>query len=231
MPRTAVIIPAFNEAEAVDKVVAAIPAEYAGLIVVVDNNSTDATAEKARRRGAVVLNETRRGYGYACLKGMEYLNAGADKPDIVVFLDGDYADYPEEMGVLVRPIAEGRCDMVIGSRTLGKHTRGAMTPWQEAGTCLIVLLIRLLYRTSFTDLGPFRAVRFDRLLALGMEEKTYGWTVEMQVKALKFGLRVVEAPVGYRRRIGKSKISGSLKGSLLAGWRMAAVVLKLRQKP
>jgi glycosyltransferase involved in cell wall biosynthesis len=231
MPDIAIIIPALNEADSIGKVIAAIPADFADEVVVVDNNSTDLTSQRARDAGALVLNENRQGYGYACLKGIEYLKSKPKSPAIVVFLDADYADYPEEMADLVKPILEQDFDLVIGSRTLGKRSKGAMTPWQRAGNRLITLLIRILYKTAFTDLGPFRAIKFDRLVALDMQEKSYGWTVEMQLKAVKMGLRVLEIPVKYRARIGKSKISGTPKGSLLAGYRMAAVTLNLRQGP
>ena len=230
MSRTAIVIPAFNEAGAIAKVIAAIPAAYAGLVVVVDNNSTDSTPEKARAAGAVVLHEQRQGYGYACLKGIEYLNAITDKPDIVVFLDGDYADYPGEMAGLVKPITEKDYDLVMGSRILGKREKGAMTPWQLAASRLIMLSIRALYGATFTDLGPFRAIKFDRLRELGMKETTYGWTAEMQIKAAQRGWRILEVPADYRVRIGKSKISGTLRGSLVAGYRIAAVILRLRRK-
>jgi glycosyltransferase involved in cell wall biosynthesis len=228
MTSVAVIIPALNEGDSVARVIAAIPPDCAGEIVVVDNNSTDSTEEKARAAGALVLHEKQRGYGYACLKGIEYLKSQPRPPDIVVFLDADYSDYPEEMPRLLKPILEQGCGLVIGSRLLGERTRRALFPWQAAGIRLVTLFIRLLYGCSFSDIGPFRAVKFDRLLALNMREKTYGWTVEMQLKAVKLGLRIVEVPVKYRARIGKSKISGTPKGVLLAGYRMIAVVLKLR---
>jgi glycosyltransferase involved in cell wall biosynthesis len=227
MSRVAVIIPAFNEAASIEKVIAGIPPTFAREVVVVDNNSTDATPEKARDAGAVVLREHGQGYGYACLKGMEYLESKTDRPDVVVFLDADFADYPEEMGDLVKPITEQGYDLVLGSRLLGKRTKDTMPPWQTSFNRMITLLIRILYGARFTDLGPFRAIRFDRLLALDMSEKTYGWTVEMQLKAVKQGLRILEIPVSYRARIGKSKISGTLKGSLLAGCTIMAVMLRL----
>jgi glycosyltransferase involved in cell wall biosynthesis len=223
----AVIIPAFNEAASIEKVIAAIPADFAGEIVVVDNNSADSTPEKAADAGAFVLQEHRQGYGYACLKGVEYLRSKSPCPTVVVFLDADFADYPEKIAELTKPIFEQDYDLVIGSRTLGENTKGAMTPWQTTGNRLITLLIGILYKTTFTDLGPFRAIKFDRLLELNMEETTYGWPVEMQLKAVKHGLRILEIPVNYRARIGKSKISGTFKGSLLAGYRMIIVTLKL----
>jgi glycosyltransferase involved in cell wall biosynthesis len=223
-----VIIPAYNEAASIAKVIAEIPVGFADDVVVVDNNSTDSTSEEARKAGAFVLKEHRQGYGHACLKGIEYLRSKTCSPAIVIFLDADYADYPEEITNLIKPIIERDYDLVIGSRTLGEKMKGAMKPWQTSGNRLITFLIRALYKTSFTDLGPFRAIKFDRLLALNMKEKTYGWSVEMQIKAVKQGLRILEIPVKYRARIGKSKISGTFKGSLLAGYRMAAVTLKLR---
>ena len=228
MPGVAVIIPACNEAGAIARVIAAVPEEFRGRVLVVDNNSTDGTPEIARKAGAHVLREERQGYGYACLKGVEYLKGVPDKPDVVVFLDGDYADYPEEMGDLVKPLASRDYDMVLGSRIRGQKLPGALMPWQEAGNRLITLLIRVLYKTSFTDLGPFRAVRFEKLAAMDMRETGYGWTVEMQLKAVKQGLRILEIPVRYRPRIGKSKISGSIKASLRAGYRIVKVIFKLR---
>ncbi len=231
MPGVAVIIPACNEAGAIAKVIAGVPAEFRGRVLVVDNNSTDATAEIARASGAHVLQEERRGYGYACLKGIEHLKESPDKPDIVVFLDGDYADYPEEMEKLVKPLTAQGYDMVLGSRIQGQRVSGALTPWQEAASHLITLLIRMIYKASFTDLGPFRAVKFEKLLAMNMQETGYGWTVEMQLKAVKQGMRILEVPVKYRPRIGKSKISGSIANSLKAGYRIVNVIFNLRTAP
>jgi glycosyltransferase involved in cell wall biosynthesis len=227
-PVIVVIIPAFNEADSIARVLADIPDGLAAGVVVVDNNSSDATADNARKAGVTVLREPRQGYGYACARGIEHCNALPRKPDIVVFLDADYADFPEEMSDLVKPIIEQGFDMVIGSRALGRTERGAMTPQQIFGNRLATSLIRLLYKTSFTDLGPFRAIKFDRLMALGMRDRSYGWTVEMQVKAVRQGLRIREVPVSYRARIGRSKISGTVRGTVLGGYRILATIFKHR---
>jgi glycosyltransferase involved in cell wall biosynthesis len=205
-PVIAVIIPAFNEAESITRVLSDIPKNLVSEVIVVDNNSDDTTEENARNASATVVNEPRQGYGYACHRGLEYLKSKSRKPDIVVFLDGDYSDYPEEMNKLIQPITEEGHDLVIGSRVPGSMEKGAMTPQQIFGNRLIVFLIRLLYGHRFTDPGPFRAIRFDKLVGLDIENKKYGWPIEMQLKALKQGFR-----------IGKSKISGTLKGSLKAG--------------
>ncbi len=228
LPGIAVIIPAFNEAEAIGRVIADIPRELVSEVVVVNNNSTDATAERARSAGATVLDEPRQGYGFSCLAGIDYLRAKppSERPEITVFLDGDYSDYPEEMTSLLRPVMAGECDLAIGARV--RKGKGAMPGHQRFGNRLATTLIRLLYGVKFTDLGPFRAIRFDRLLALGMQDQTYGWTVEMQVKAVKQGFRICEVPVSYRARIGRSKISGSIGSSLLAGRRMIATILRYR---
>ncbi len=208
----AVIIPAFNEEPSVGKVVSAIPA-WIDDVVVVDNGSSDATAEVARAHGARVVSEPRRGYGSACLTGIAALKG----PGVVVFLDADFSDYPEEMSLLVDPIAQGEADMVIGSRTLGRRESGALTPQARFGNWLACTLIRLLWKVSYSDLGPFRAVRLATLRRLDMRDRNYGWTVEMQIKAAREGIRIREAPVSYRRRIGKSKVSGTVRGVLGAG--------------
>ena len=213
--RVAVIIPAHNEERSLPMVLDAIPAGLAEEVVVVDNASTDRTADAARSRGATILFELRRGYGSACLRGMEHLVTL--RPDVVVFLDADYSDHPQEMPRLLEPIADGDADLVIGSRVLGTRERGALLPQARAGNWLATRLIRMLYGGRFTDLGPFRAVRFEALLALGMADRDFGWTAEMQVKALLRGLRVVEVPVSYRRRIGASKITGTVSGTVKAG--------------
>jgi len=213
--RVAVIIPAHNEERSLPLVLDAIPAGLVEEVVVVDNASTDRTADAARSRGATILFEPRRGYGAACLRGLEHLKT--TRPDVVVFLDADYSDHPEEMPGLLEPIARGGADLVIGSRVLGTRERGALLPQARAGNWLATRLIRMLYGGRFTDLGPFRAVRFEALLALGMADRDFGWTAEMQVKALRRGLRVVEVPVSYRRRIGASKITGTVSGTVKAG--------------
>jgi glycosyltransferase involved in cell wall biosynthesis len=213
--RVAVVIPAHNEERSLPMVLDAIPAGLVEEVVVVDNASTDLTADAARSRGATILFEPRRGYGAACLRGLGHLVA--TRPDVVVFLDADYSDHPEEMPGLLEPIARGSADLVIGSRVLGTRERGALLPQARAGNWLAARLIRILYGGRFTDLGPFRAIRFEALLALGMADRDFGWTAEMQVKALRRGLRVVEVPVSYRRRIGASKITGTVSGTLKAG--------------
>ena len=217
----AVVIPALDEEQAIGKVLRDIP-EGASQVVVVDNGSRDRTAEVARGLGAEVVAEPRRGYGQACLTGIAQL----DRPDIVVFLDGDYSDYPEEMSELVAPLLAGEADMVIGSRTLGQREKGALLPQARFGNWLSTLLIRLLFGVSFTDLGPFRALRFDALQRLAMQDRDFGWTVEMQVKAARLGLRAVEVPVRYRRRIGTSKITGTLSGTLRAGHKILWTIFR-----
>ncbi|MEO1437728.1 MAG: glycosyltransferase family 2 protein [Bacteroidota bacterium] len=227
--RIDVIIPAFNEENAVDKVVAELPRDLIREIIVCNNGSTDRTAEVARESGATVLDEPQKGYGHACLKGIEYLNnkPAEDQPDIVVFLDADYSDYPEESRKLVEPILEEDADLVIGSRALGNLERGSMTPQQVFGNWLATNLIRLFYNYHFTDLGPFRAIKWQKLIELDMVDKTYGWTVEMQVKAAKMKFKCCEIPVTYRKRIGKSKVSGTVKGTILAGHKILWTIFKL----
>ncbi len=209
---TVVIIPALNEQESIDRVIASIP-RWVKETIVVDNGSTDATTERARAAGATVIAEPRRGYGRACLTGCQAArNAG-----IVVFLDGDLSDYPERMEKLVRPIAEGRADFVLGSRRQGLRECGALLPQQQFGGWLACALIRLLWGYRYTDLGPFRAIRTDSLQCLRMDDENFGWTVQMQIRAVVAGLRIIEIPVDYRRRIGRSKISGTVRGVLGAG--------------
>jgi glycosyltransferase involved in cell wall biosynthesis len=221
-----VIIPAFNEAESIGKVVRDIPSDKVRNVLVVDNNSTDDTARNAQREGVVLLRQTIQGYGASCLKGMEFLAALDEKPEVVVFLDGDYSDYPEELSLLTSPITSGIMDMVIGSRVLGQREKHSLTPQQLVGNWIAVKMLRLMYGYSFTDLGPFRAIRYDKLLQLEMCDMNYGWTVEMQVKAAKKKLRCVEVPVSYRVRIGQSKVSGTLKGSVLAGYKIILTLLR-----
>lgn len=229
VPIIDVIIPAYNEEQSIGKVLEAIPRPLVREVLVCNNASTDRTAEVACDAGAVVLHQPRKGYGSACLKGMDYLQAKpvGQQPDIVVFLDGDFSDHPEEMPALIAPILEGNMDLVIGSRVLGNLERGAMQPQQIFGNWLATTLIRWFYRYSFTDLGPFRAIRFDRLMALGMVDPDFGWTVEMQVRAAKMGLRCTEIPVSYRQRIGVSKVSGTIRGTLLAGHKILWTIFKL----
>ena len=226
MPGISVIIPALNEEKAIANVLADIPAELVQEVIVIDNGSDDNTAVAAENAGATVIAELKKGYGYSCLKGMEYLTSKEVKPDIVVFLDGDYSDYPEEMNKLVSPIANSNIDMVIGSRTLGSREKGAMLPQQLFGNWLATSLLKVLYGARFTDLGPFRAIKYDKLMELKMTDTTYGWTVEMQIKAAKAGLKFAEVPVNYRKRIGKSKITGTVKGTVLAGYKIISTIIK-----
>ena len=219
--RIAVIIPALNEESAIGRVLAEIPS-WVDHVVVADNGSTDRTAEIARAAGATVVPEAYPGYGAACLAGLTRIGDA----DIVVFLDGDYSDHPEEMTTLVDPIVAGSADMVIGSRVLGERERGALTPQQVFGNWLATTLIRLIWQVRYTDLGPFRAIRADALRRLAMSDRTYGWTVEMQIKAAIAALKVAEVPVRYRRRIGVSKISGTIKGTIKAGWKILSIIGK-----
>ncbi|WP_204356527.1 glycosyltransferase family 2 protein [Arcticibacterium luteifluviistationis] len=222
-----VIIPAFNEALSIDKVIAEIP-DFVEEVVVVNNNSSDHTAQAAKDAGATVLDEPRQGYGYACLKGIEYLKN--KNPEIVVFLDADYSDYPEELTDIIAPILNQNMDMVIGSRNLGNKEPGSMTPQQIFGNWLATTLIKLFFKVSYTDLGPFRAIKYQSLVDLAMVDQTYGWTVEMQLKAAKKGLKVTEVPVKYRKRIGKSKVSGTVKGTILAGYKILSWIFKYALK-
>jgi glycosyltransferase involved in cell wall biosynthesis len=224
-----VIIPAYNEEESIGLVLADIPREWVRDIIVCNNASSDNTAAVAREAGAVVVDQPRKGYGSACLKGMEYIQARpeSEQPDIIVFLDGDYSDHPEELPEVVRPIIEGDKDLVIGSRAIGDLERGAMMPQQIFGNWLATSLIKLFYRYHFTDLGPFRAIKWPKLLEIQMEDPNFGWTVEMQVKAAKYKLSYAEVPVSYRRRVGVSKVSGTVKGSILAGHKILWTIFKL----
>jgi len=223
MPLTVtVIIPALNEAGNIAELVAAVLAQNVAQIVVVDNGSTDDTGASARAAGALVVREDRRGYGHACAAGV----AAADG-DILVFLDGDFSFLPEELPRLIEPIQRGGADLVLGSRTLGHIQPGAMPPHQRFGNQLTAGLMRLLYRLAVTDLGPYRAIRRELLLGLGMAEMTFGWPTEMIVKAARQAARIHEVPVSYApRRAGKSKVSGTLRGSLLAGWYIIGVTLR-----
>ncbi len=217
----AVIIPALNEERAIASVIGDLPSCIRQLIVV-DNGSTDRTGEIAAELGATVVLEPERGYGRACLAGMAALKS----PDVVVFLDGDYSDHPDELPQLVAPIAENRVDLTIGSRVLGQRERGALAPQARFGNALATMLIRALFGVRFTDLGPFRAIGYEQLLQLGMADRDYGWTVEMQVKAARLGLRCCEIPVRYRRRIGVSKISGTVIGSIRAGYKILWTIFR-----
>ena len=215
--KVSVLIPVFNERDSLPLVVADIPRAIVAEVVVVDNGSTDGTDLIARNLPVRLVRETRRGYGSACLAGLAALEASP--PDVVVFLDGDYSDHPEEMPSLLAAI-EGGADLVIGSRALGRREPGALLPQARFGNLFACFLIRLLYRHRYTDLGPFRAIRWDACRRLNMRDTNFGWTCEMQVKALREGLRVAEVPVSYRRRVGVSKITGTLSGTVRAGYKI-----------
>ena len=217
--KVSVIIPVLNEEASIGKVISDIP-EFVDDIVVVDNGSTDETVNIARAKGARVVFEPERGYGIACLTGI----ASLQETEIVVFLDGDYSDFPGEMPLLVDPIIDGRYDMVIGSRVAGNAEKGALTPQAVFGNWLSCKLMRLFWGVKYTDLGPFRAIRYDALQSLGMRDRNYGWTVEMQIKAAQRGVRELEVPVSYRKRIGLSKISGTLRGVVGAGTKILATI-------
>ncbi len=218
MPRISVVIPAVNEATSIGLVLGDLPAGLAE-VVVVDNGSTDDTAAVARAAGATVVREDRKGYGSACLAGIEYLRRN-QPPEILVFIDGDYSDHPEELPLIVGPILADEADLVIGSRVTGQRERGALLPQALFGNQLATALIRLMTGVRFTDLGPFRAVRWSALEQIRMVDTTFGWTVEMQLKAAQLGLRCVEVPVRYRRRVGVSKITGTLSGTVRAGYKI-----------
>jgi len=221
-----VVIPAFNEQESIVHILKDMPMDWVREVVVVNNNSTDDTVKRASGNGATVLDEPRQGYGYACLKGIDYLKNKTDQPDIIVFMDADYSDHPEELALVVQPIVERNMDMVIGSRALGIRENKSMMPQQLFGNWLATRLIRLFYGVKFTDLGPFRALKFNKLLELNMQDTTYGWTVEMQVKAVKRKYEFYEVAVSYRERIGVSKITGTIKGTILAGYKILFTILK-----
>lgn len=229
MPLIKVIIPAYNEENAIANVIRDIPG-IVQEVIVVNNGSTDRTAEVAAKAGATVLTENRKGYGYACLKGLDHIEHSKDGADIVVFLDGDYSDHPEELPEITGPIAQGNMDMVIGARVSALRESGAMTPQQVFGNRLACTLMKWFFGAKYTDLGPFRAIRYDSLQALKMEDKTYGWTVEMQLKALKQKLRYTEVPVNYRNRIGVSKVSGTVKGTIMAGYKILLWIFKYSLK-
>ncbi len=223
--RVDVVIPAFNEERVVGDVVSAIPRPPVERVVVADNNSRDRTAAVAAAAGAIVVPAPRQGYGSACLAGLAWLRAN-QPPDVVAFLDADGSDFADELPLLLQPIADERADLVIGSRTLGHREPGALLPQARAGNLVACALIRLLYGHRYTDLGPFRAVRWHALERLAMRDPDFGWTAEMQVKALRHGLRVAEVPVSYRRRVGVSKITGTLWGTLRAGHKILWTVAR-----
>ncbi len=224
-PVVKVIIPAFNEAESIPYVIREIP-EMVHEVIVVSNNSTDDTEENARNAGATVLLEPQKGYGYACLKGMEYISRQDQKPDIIVFLDGDYSDYPEEMHKILEPIIQDDKDFVVGARVGKWREEGSMTFPQIFGNKLATTLMKLFFNSRFTDLGPFRAIKYEKLLQLNMVDKTYGWTVEMQLKALRQNFSYAEVPVHYKNRIGVSKVSGTIKGAIFAGVKILGWIFK-----
>ena len=220
--RTSIIIPAYNEESSIGLVLDALPQEKIHEIIVVDNGSTDATARVAQEHGARVVKEPRKGYGSACLKGIDELDA----PDIVVFIDGDFSDFPEEIVLLIRPIENGEKDFVLGSRMILPKSQSALLPQARYGNRLAVFLIKLFFKHEFTDLGPFRAIRYSSLMSIGMKDMDFGWTVEMQIKAVRNGLRIREVPVNYRKRIGISKISGTVLGTFRAGIKIIYTIFK-----
>jgi len=224
MPAIVVVIPAFNEEDSIGRVLGDIPRDLVGSVIVANNGSTDGTRQAAEAGGAVVVDEPRRGYGQACLTGMD--KAAGYHPDIIVFLDGDYSDYPEDMREIVQPIVDGRADFVLGSRILGERETGAMVPQAYWGNKFCVWLMRLFFGVRFTDLGPFRAITWPALLALNMADRNFGWTAEMQVKAALRGIRILETPVRYRKRIGTSKVSGTVSGTIKAGYKILYTIFK-----
>lgn len=222
-----VIIPAFNEQNSIGSVIQDIPKDLVRDIIVVDNNSNDETSINAKNAGATVLKEKRQGYGFACLKGIEHCTKKEIKPDVIVFLDADYSDFPEEMNLLLNKIWKG-ADMVIGNRVKSKREKGSMMPQQVFGNWLACNLMKIMYGYKYEDLGPFRAIKFNKLQEIGMKDTTYGWTVEMQVKALKLKMDIKQVDLSYRKRIGQSKVSGTVKGSIMAGYKIITTIFKYR---
>ncbi len=222
-----VIIPAFNEQNSIGSVINDIPKDLVRDIIVVDNNSSDETSINAKNAGATVLKQPLQGYGNACLKGIEHITNKEQQPDVVVFLDADYSDFPQEMSLLLNKIWKG-ADMVIGNRVKEKREKGSMTIPQIFGNWLACNLMKIIYGYRYQDLGPFRAVKFNKLQEIGMVDKTYGWTVEMQVKALNLKMNVQQVDLSYRKRIGHSKISGTVKGSVLAGYKIITTIFKYK---
>jgi glycosyltransferase involved in cell wall biosynthesis len=224
-PKIIVVIPAYNEANSIALVIKEIPTIVSQTIVV-NNASTDATQKVAENAGATVLTESKMGYGHACLRGLTYVAKQEILPDIIVFLDGDYSDYPEQLTQIVSPIINQDYDMVIGARVKEQREKGSMTPQQVFGNSLACWLMKLLFKANYTDLGPFRAIKYKSLLSLNMQDTTYGWTVEMQLKALRKGLKYKEVSVKYKKRIGVSKVSGTLKGTIFAGVKILSWIFK-----
>jgi glycosyltransferase involved in cell wall biosynthesis len=225
MPAIKVIIPAFNEEKSIAKVIAEIP-DLIEEIVVVNNNSTDQTVQVSTKAGATVITEKSKGYGYACLKGIDYLSQEDKTPEILVFLDGDFSDFPQELTKVIQPILDNKADFVVGARVKELRESGSLTPQQVFGNCLACFLMKILYQSSFTDLGPFRAIRWDTLKNLKMSDKTYGWTIEMQLKVLRQEISYQEVPVSYKKRIGVSKVSGTVKGTIFAGVKIIGWIFK-----
>jgi glycosyltransferase involved in cell wall biosynthesis len=226
-PRVSVVIPVFNEQDAITQVIEDLPKHLLHEIIVVDNGSTDETARLASAAGARVVTESRKGYGSACLRGIQ----ASDAPDIIAFIDGDYSDHPEEMAQVLAPIIAGHAEFTIGSRVLGNREPGALLPQARFGNWLATALISAFFGVDFTDLGPFRAIRKDTLDQLVMQDTTFGWTVEMQVKAARRRVRTAEVPVSYRKRIGVSKITGTLEGTIKAGWKILFTIFKYAARP
>ena len=224
-----VIIPAINEGDSIGLVVSEIP-DHVSEIVVVDNGSEDDTVANATKAGATVITEDRKGYGFACLKGLNYISERSKTPDIIVFIDGDYSDYPEELDKIIAPILENDIDFVVGARKKSLREPGSMTPQQVFGNKLATFLMRLFFRSKFTDLGPFRAIKYEKLKELKMQDTTYGWTVEMQLKILRKKMSYIEVPVRYKRRIGISKVSGTVKGTIFAGIKILGWIFKYSLK-
>ena len=225
MPAIKVIIPAFNEEKSIVKVIAEIP-DLVEEIVVVNNNSTDQTVQVSTKAGATVITEKSKGYGYACLKGIDYLSQEDKTPEILVFLDGDFSDFPQELTKVIQPILDDKADFVVGARIKELRESGSLTPQQVFGNWLACFLMKILYQSSFTDLGPFRAIRWDTLENLKMSDKTYGWTIEMQLKVLRQKISYQEVPVSYKKRIGVSKVSGTVKGTIFAGVKIIGWIFK-----
>lgn len=220
-----VIIPAYNEEKSIPFVIREIP-DFVRNVVVANNNSTDGTKAAAEKEGAIVVFEPQKGYGKACLTAMDWIKKQTVQPDIVVFLDGDYSDYPEEMVDLIQPIWDGQADMVIGSRAKGQKEAGSMTFPQVFGNWLATTMMKYIQRANYSDLGPFRAIKWRKLLDLNMVDENFGWTIEMQIKAHQKGLHYTEVPVNYRKRIGVSKVSGTVKGVIGAGYKIIWTIFK-----